>query len=193
MSRTYNLEDLPTVAVSDDAAAATTSEIGEATTIDNLDQLGVTAKVVQTIIDGSGYEQDFVQVYPTPSEARFAVLKALIEAGHPDEVLLGIMLDERYEVGTRKGERITEADATKDIRRARAKVKPKPAASNEFPIQPNSRYWAQPAMQGVVHSVRAAGQTTVAARMDLPRRLYSAEPYAYDRSWRHRQINSRDG
>ena len=65
-------------------------------------------------------------MYPTPSEARIADLKALIEAGHPDEVLLGIMLDERYEVGTRKGERISETEAIKDIRRARAKVKPKP-------------------------------------------------------------------
>ena len=133
MSRTYDLDELPVAQVSD--AAANTGEIGEPTTIDNLDQLGVSAKVIRTIREG--HEQDFECVYPSPSEARMAVMKSLIEAGHPDEVLLGILLDERYEVGTRKGDRISEAEAIKDIRRARGKVMPKPSASEDFPIDPN--------------------------------------------------------
>ena len=136
MSKVYNLEDLPAGQVTQSAPNGA-DDTSEPTTIDNLDALGVNAKTRRTI--KLGYIQDFAQMFPSPSEARMAVMAALIEAGHPDDVLLGILLDERYAIGTRKGERISETEARKDIARARAKVKPKPGAAEEFATQPRKK------------------------------------------------------
>jgi hypothetical protein len=77
--------------------------------------LRVSARIKWVILEGHGGAR-----YPTASEARFAVLQALISAGHDDATIAAVFFTAGHAIGD-KPRRLGRAWFARELARARAK------------------------------------------------------------------------
>lgn len=118
--RAHALEDTPAWAVEillraadpieDVAAVPLPDDLGPA----ELASLLVSDRIKRLIVEGQNTR------YPSGSEARWAVVQALIAAGYPDAQIAAVMLDERHAIGV-KARCNGRVWLAREIARARAK------------------------------------------------------------------------
>jgi hypothetical protein len=92
------------------------------------DDLHVPDEIKRLIGDG-----DVQGKYPSRSEAVFAVIGALIKAGHPDPEIINVMLNQQYGISEKPREQ-GEAWLQGEIARARKKPDKLPQRSNSVPV-----------------------------------------------------------
>ena len=113
--RKYADFELPSAAPS---IAPGPTEIGDAVTTDNLDELSIGDRLKEIITDGR-VDGESKPNDDLPSAWRFEAVCGLIRAGIAEEVILGLLLDKRYDIGLRgNGARMTHKAAFRDIKKA---------------------------------------------------------------------------
>lgn len=149
----------------------------------DVDTLRLSARMKRVIIEGNDREHP----YPSRSEAGFAVIIAMIQAGYDDATIAAVLLDTRYRISERYLEKknprspnywaLTLGYVAKDIVRGRAKGK-----------QPGSGKRSRSRRNGTGETggeqgtgEQAAGSETAAPEpLPLYRELPPAEPYPID-------------
>jgi len=114
------------------AKAAKSAAIGDAITTDDVEQLPISDRL-KTIIREGRIEGETKTGDNSPSGWRFELIQGLMDNKIEDDVILGLLMDERYETSKRgAGKLLTEDYARKEIERAHAKRIERPKPEDEF-------------------------------------------------------------